>query len=50
MCTENLIGVELLRNRRTLTAMVALILLAIRLLVALFKSKNRLETENGALR
>ena len=37
-------------NRRTLAAMVALILLALRLLAALFKSKSRLEAENAVLR
>jgi hypothetical protein len=36
-------------NRRRLAAMVALILLALRLVAALFKAKSRLEAENAAL-
>ena len=50
VCTENLIRIEPVENRLRLAAMIGLILLALNLLAALFKSKSRLEAENAALR
>ena len=50
MCAENFIPIDLVTNRITSIAMVALIFLCLNLVASFFKSKSRLEAENAALR